>query len=50
MADAVVKVDADILKKVEDFINRKENKLLYVNKKQFVDLAIYEKLQRGKKK
>lgn len=49
--DAVVKVDSGLLKEVEEFINKKENKLKYTNKKQFVDLAIYEKLKReGDKK
>jgi hypothetical protein len=47
--DAVVKVDAELLKKVEDFIGKKENRLKYTNKKHFVDIAIFEKLNRGKK-
>ncbi|MEI6058410.1 MAG: hypothetical protein WCP89_01435 [archaeon] len=49
-SDAVVKVDSGLLKEVEEFINKKENKLKYTNKKQFVDLAIYEKLRREEDK
>ena len=48
--DAVVKVDSELLREVEEFINKKENKLKYTNKKQFVDLAIYEKLKRESEK
>jgi len=44
--DAVVRIDSSILKEVEEFINKKSNKLKYVNKKQFIDLAVYEKLQK----
>ena len=45
--DAVVKIDSGLLLQVEEFINKKDNKLKYVNKKQFIDLAVYEKLKRG---
>lgn len=44
--DAVVKIDFEILRNVEEFINKKSNKLKYVNKKQFIDLAVFEKLKR----
>lgn len=44
--DAVVRIDSGILKEVEEFINKKSNKLKYVNKKQFIDLAVYEKLKK----
>jgi hypothetical protein len=44
--DSVVRIDSGILKDVEEFINKKSNKLKYVNKKQFIDLAVYEKLQK----
>lgn len=50
MAERVVKIDSDLLEKVEEFINKKENKLLYVNKKQFIDLAVFEKLKKEVKK
>ena len=50
--DAVVKVDKELLKRVEDFISRQENKLRYINKKQFIDIAVDRLLneeKRGKK-
>lgn len=49
--DSAVKVDAELLSGVEEFIKKGKNKLLYANKKQFVDIAIYEKLEKkGKQK
>ena len=39
-ADGVVKVDSELLKKIEEFI--KKNKFLYSSKKQVVNLAIIE--------
>ncbi len=45
--DAVVKVDSVLLKEVEDFI--KKEKFKYVNKKQFVDVAVYELLKKEEK-
>ena len=47
--DSVVKINLDILKEVEEFIKKKENRFKYVNKKQFVDIAVYEKLKREKR-
>ena len=44
--DSVVKINSDLLKKVEEYINKQENKLKYVNKKQFIDIAVYEKLKK----
>ncbi len=44
--DAAVKIDSEILKRVEEFISKEENRLKFVNKKQFIDLAVYEKLKR----
>ena len=38
-----------ILDEVEEFINLDENKLKYVNRKQFVDIAVFEKLKREMK-
>ena len=38
--NAVVKVDSDLLKKVDEFIRK--NKFLYSSKKQIVNLAIIE--------
>jgi hypothetical protein len=40
MADKVVKVDSELLKKVEEFVRK--NKFLYSSKKQVVNLAILE--------
>ncbi len=40
MADGVVKIDSELLKKIEKFV--KENKYLYSSKKQAVNLAIIE--------
>ncbi len=48
--DASVKIDFEILKKVETFINLEENRLKFVNKKQFIDLAVFEKLTSEQKK
>ncbi len=42
--DRVVKVDKELLKKVEDFINK--HKFLYTSKKQVVNLAIMEFLNK----
>jgi hypothetical protein len=46
--DAAVKVSAELLARVEEFINLEENKFRYANRKQFIDLAVFEKLKRGK--
>jgi hypothetical protein len=51
---SVVKIDSDLLERIEEFINQENNKFNYVNKKQFVDLAVLEKLKKeendGRKK
>ena len=53
--DSVVKINSELLLDVEEFINSKKNKFKYVNKKQFIDLAVSEyfkyikKRERGKK-
>lgn len=46
--DSVVKINFKLLKEVEAFINLEENKFRYVNKKQFVDIAVAEYLRRIK--
>ena len=46
---AVVKIDSGLFKKVEDFILKEENRLKFVNKKQFIDLAVNEFLTKMKK-
>lgn len=37
---SVVKVDSSLIEKVEKFIKKEENRLKFINKKHFVDLAI----------
>jgi metal-responsive CopG/Arc/MetJ family transcriptional regulator len=46
---SVVKVDSELLEKVDKFIQKKENKLKFVNKKQFIDLAVESYLEELKK-
>jgi len=48
--DSAVKIDSKLLKNVEEFINLKENKYKYVNRKHFIDIAVSEYLKRGEKK
>jgi len=47
--DAVVKIDSSLAKDIEDFIKKEENRLKFVNKKQFVDLAVNDFFQKLKK-
>lgn len=47
--NSVVKIDFELLKEVEAFIKKKENKYRYVNKKQFIDLAVADYLRRKRK-
>jgi hypothetical protein len=44
--DAAVKIESELLKRVEEFISKEENRLKFVNKKQFIDLAVFEKLKK----
>jgi hypothetical protein len=46
LKDSVVKIDSALLKRLEEFINKKDNKFKYSNKKQFINLAVYEKLKK----
>ena len=48
--EAVVKIDSILLKELEEFINKEENRLTYRNKKQFVDIAVFEKLKKEGRK
>lgn len=53
MSDSVVKVDKKLLKEIEELV--KNNRFLYANKKQVVNLALLEflntrKLTKDKKK
>ncbi len=43
---AVVKIDSTLLKEVEKFVKKEENKFKFVNKKQFIDLAVHEFLKK----
>jgi len=49
-ADSVVKIDSWLLKDVEEFINLEENKYRYVNRKQFIDMAVSDFLRRERKR
>ena len=49
-SDSAVKINSDLLADVEEFINSDENKFRYVNKKQFIDIAVSEYLQKKRKK
>lgn len=50
-ACSVVKIDSSLMKKVEEFINKEENRFKFVNKKQFIDIAVDEYLKKwGEKK
>lgn len=42
----VVKIDEDLLKNVKNLINSKENRIKYSNAKQFVNIAVLEKLEK----
>lgn len=47
--NSVVKIDSGLLVEVEEFINLDENKFKYVNRKQFVDVAVADYLKRMRK-
>jgi len=47
--DSAVKIDVSLLNEVEKFIKKEENRLRFVNKKQFIDIAVYEFLKKLKK-
>lgn len=44
--DSVVKIDASLYSKIEEFIKKEENRLKFVNKKQFVDIAVNDFLNK----
>jgi len=46
VGDKVVKIDSSLLADVEAFINLDENKFRYVNRKQFIDIAVADYLRR----
>jgi len=49
MAD-VVKIDEELLKKVNKLIKEKSMKIKYSNAKQFVNIAVLEKLEKEEEK
>ena len=44
--NSVVKIDSLLLNKVEEFIKKEENRLKFVNKKQLIDIAVHEFLEK----
>ncbi len=48
--DSVVKIDGRLLEEVVEFITLPENKFKFVNKKQFIDMAVDDYLRRVKKR
>lgn len=44
--EAVVKIDSSLLGKVDKIMNKEENKIRFANKKQFVDIAVMEYLNK----
>jgi len=46
----VVKIDEDLLKKVKKLVKNKYMKITYSNAKQFVNIAVLEKLEKEVKK
>lgn len=47
--DPVVKIDADLLEEVEEFLDKGKNRLKYSSKKQFVCIAVSELLNKEQK-
>ena len=45
----VVKIDEELLKKVKKLVSSKENRIKYSNAKQFVNIAVLEKLENENK-
>jgi hypothetical protein len=43
---SVVKIDSNLLSKIDAVIKKEENKFRFANKKQFIDLAVYEFLKK----
>jgi hypothetical protein len=44
--DRAVKIDSEIAAKIEKFISGKENRIRYSSVKQFIDIAVLEKLEK----
>ena len=43
---SVVKIDSLLLKRIKKFIENEENRLKFANKKQLIDIAVYEYLKK----
>jgi len=43
---AVVKIDSTLLSKIDEIIKKEENRLRFVNKKHFIDLAVNEFMEK----
>lgn len=41
-----VKIDTELLEKVEKLVNQEEHKYRFTNKKHFIDLAVFEFLKK----
>ncbi len=50
MGDAVVKIDEDLLNRVKKLIKNKPKKYRYRTKRQFMDIAVLELLDKEEKK
>jgi hypothetical protein len=44
--NSVVKIDSFLLNRIQEFIDKEENRFKFVNKKQFIDLAVFEFLNK----
>jgi hypothetical protein len=42
----VVKIDEELLQKVKKLVNTENNRIKYSNSKQFINLAVLEKLEK----
>ena len=50
--DSVVKIDFYLLEKIDEVIKKDENRYKFINKKQFIDIAVHEflkKFEEGKR-
>ena len=47
---SVVKIDSLLLRKVEEFVKKDENRLKFTNKKQLIDIAVFEFLKENGEK
>lgn len=47
---AVVKIDESLLKQVKEIVGSEENRIIYANVKQFINIAVLEKLKKEGKR